>query len=217
MHILLPPSEWKKIWWIQWKSSIEWALPLLIAKNASEKDLKCTGKRYEEWIFLNKNVYISAVMPAIERYTWVMFSAIDYFSLKKEWKRFFDMYVRIVSWMYWLIKPRDYIANYKLPVDTKWLRLFWWEKLTQKLQWEDFIIDLLPLAHKKYINFQFLETHWSHIVHCDFFDWEKKLTHWVKWAKWYRVHIIAELGIKDYKKRPIEFRYKWKTISVRYT
>lgn len=217
MKILLPPSEGKKIWWTVWKTTINTELPFSIAKNATSKDLKCTWKRYEEWITLNCSVNDWPVMSAIERYTWVMFWAIDYDHLSPSWKDYFNEHIFIISWMYWLISPLDMIANYKLPIDTKWLREFWWDHFTQQLLWTESIIDLLPQAHKKMIDFKLLEERWTVIVHCDFFHENKKLSHWVKWVKWYRLSLIAEQWSTDYAERPTAFTYKWKSIVVQYS
>ena len=53
---LLPPSEGKNHGWdiSEEKLSLSFTKPYDIAVNATEKDLKCIGKRYEEGIRLNK-------------------------------------------------------------------------------------------------------------------------------------------------------------------
>ena len=216
MIFLLPPSEWKLQWWNELKSSITRTLPIFIAENASEKDLKCIWKRYEEGIHLNKSLSKWPFMNAIERYSWVMFKAISYESLHNNGKLFFDKHVMILSGLYWLIKPKDKIANYKLPVDAKWLRQFWWKKITEDLLSQSMVVDLLPLAHKKLINFDSLSIV-TKVIHVDFFLWEKKMTHWVKWAKWYWLHMIAQCWSVDVKSRANTFDYKDKQITVKYS
>gem|GEM_PF-4253878 len=69
------------------KRTFSFDLPLDRAKNASPKDLKCKEKRYEEAMQFNKSIEdkkINPKIPAIERYTGVMFKAFDYLSLSKE-------------------------------------------------------------------------------------------------------------------------------------
>ena len=214
MKILLPPSEWKLWWWVDGSTTITVDMPYSIAVSATEKDLKCTWKRYEEWITLNKSVNSWPIMKAIERYTWVMFSAIDFESMSEQWKEAFETTIGIISWMYWLVAPDDYIANYKLPIGTKWLKEFWKETITKQLQWEDIIIDLLPQAHKKVIDFAFLKDHWTRVIQCDFYSEWKKLAHWVKPVKGYRIRTLCEQWDRNIDHWPMEFIYKWKHITV---
>ena len=92
MIFLIPPSEGKnKIWEIKESEKLSFVFekPLEIAEKATEKDLKCTGKRYEEAIFLNKNILNSWVLEAIKRYDWVMFSNIDFENMTQKWQNFF--------------------------------------------------------------------------------------------------------------------------------
>ena len=58
-------------------------------------------------------------MPAIQRYTGVMYKALAYHNFEEKQKKIFDSAVLIVSGMYGLMRPRDQIANYKLPIGTK--------------------------------------------------------------------------------------------------
>lgn len=98
--------------------------PLVIAQNATEKDLKCSGKRYQEALDLNATIEKSLTLPAIERYDGVMFDAINYKGLSSEGKCYFDQHFLIFSGMYGLVKPQDRIGNYKLPIETKGLYQF---------------------------------------------------------------------------------------------
>jgi cytoplasmic iron level regulating protein YaaA (DUF328/UPF0246 family) len=58
-------------------------------------------------------------MRAAERYNGEMFKAIDYKTLSKEGKHFFEENFIIVSGMYGFLKPLDSIGNYKLPIEAK--------------------------------------------------------------------------------------------------
>lgn len=57
--------------------------PLEIAVGATEKDLKCSGHRYEATKFLNTHITKSTTLPAIERYDGVMFRALSYMHLSE--------------------------------------------------------------------------------------------------------------------------------------
>jgi len=216
MFFLIPPSEWKKIWWTlsQERHYFEYEKPTNIAENATQKDLKCTWKRYEEGISLNKTIDQGPWMSAIERYTGVMFKAMNYEWLDKAATQFFDETVLILSWLYWWVRPQDHIANYKLPVDTKWLGQWRWAQLNDTLLQLDWLfIDLLPGAHKKFLNFDLLEN----VVHVDFFvDW-KKMTHWVKWVKWQWIHDRCLQGSSVVSDWPLTMSYKDKEITILYS
>jgi len=199
---LIPPSEGKNNWWISEyeKLSFNFKKPLNIAISASQKDLKCIWKRFEEGIELNKNINSSWVLAAIERYSWVMYSSIDYVWMSESWKKYFEDNFIIVSGMYWLIRPLDSIWNYKLPIETKWLKDFWWESLTHELNniWADIIIDLLPNSYKKVIQWNNIT---SKVLSINFYSEKKnelkKITHWVKKIKWEYIHTLCNKGSID--------------------
>jgi cytoplasmic iron level regulating protein YaaA (DUF328/UPF0246 family) len=80
---LLPPSEGKTVSGIVGDEALSFSFdkPHEIASNVTEKDLKCTGNRYEEGVSLNKQLVSMSqleVKPAIERYSGVMYNAIDH-------------------------------------------------------------------------------------------------------------------------------------------
>lgn len=198
MFFLLPPSEWKKSWWDcdYEKLSFNFSKPLDIASYATSKDLKCVWERYEEWVRLNKNINMWPRMQAIERYSWVMFKAMDYWSLWYKEKKYFDATVWMLSGMYGLVRPVDQIANYKLPIGTRGLLSFWWTRITQELNalHKTQVVDLLPWSYKKMIQRWELE---HQILHVDFFQDGKKLTHAVKWVKWRRLREQIMISAKS--------------------
>lgn len=157
---LLPPAEGKKLWWVDEPMSrtFGFPLPLDIAGNATQKDLKCTWKRYEEARHMNQEVAWSPVMYAIERYTGVLYSALGYQSLQKNEQQRVANNVLIVSWMFWLLHPEDSIPNYKLPIWTSWLRAYWYPHLTAALitymQENNIteIVDLLSWVYQRMID-----------------------------------------------------------------
>ena len=222
------------------KLSFNFKKPINIAINASEKDLKCSGKRYEEGIELNKKLCNAAsfpfereriqdrvvlwdnweMLPAISRYSWVMYNAIDYAWMTSWWGAYFDKNFLILSGMYGILRPQDMIGNYKLPIETKWLKDFWWDKITEVLNESkaDYIVDLLPNSYKKVIQWKKLN---AKIMRIDFFiaslpnireriqdrvmAWVvKKLTHGVKKVKWEFIKNICESWYKSLEDFPWE-------------
>lgn len=204
---LLPPSEGKNLWDNIWgfeKLSFNFQKPKKIVLQASQKDLKCTGKRYEEWTSFNKkcvNKKSENYIQAIERYSGVMYNAIAYDIMFESGKKYFEENIFILSGMYGILKSTDIIWNYKLPIETKWLYEFWRNQITEKLneQWADCIINLLPLSYQKTVDFKSLN---AEIVHVNFYtrkNWElKKMTHWVKKIKWEWLKNICESWEKNY-------------------
>lgn len=145
---LIPPSEGKSSGGQATSQHVSFTLrqPIEIAGQASEKDLKCSGKRYAEAIALNRSLDNAPVLPAIERYRGVMYNALEYSSLEQDEQAYFDQHFLMVSGLYGLLRPQDQIANYKLPVATKWIYDFWGSQLIEtliKLK-ADYVISLLP-------------------------------------------------------------------------
>ena len=215
MLFLIPPSEGKQSWW---KSNLQattfsYDLPYSIAQHATEKDLKCTGKRYQEAMELNNQIQDSPLLPAIERYTWVMFNAINYPDMHTTAQQLFNRHVCIISWLYGLLKPQDYIANYKLPISSKWLYQFRWSTISDLLQQQqtELIIDLLPQAHKKVIQRDQLD---ATVVTVDFKHYWKRLTHGVKSVKWKRLQHICADQLLSPQDRPTTIQTKDKDIVV---
>lgn len=221
---LIPPSEGKNILWEKKgkeELSFIFEKPLNIAKNATEKDLKCTWKRYLEAISLNENIWKSEVLEAIKRYSWVMFNHIDFEGMDKKAKDFFLENFLIISWIYWLLKPNDKIWNYKLPISTKWIYDFWWNKIFEKIveQEPDFIVNLLPKDYEKVLflkkNIKILEEKNIRFINVNFLkkDW-KKVSHGVKVIKWKFINDICKNQISDYKKFSWDIKENWNFIEV---
>jgi cytoplasmic iron level regulating protein YaaA (DUF328/UPF0246 family) len=211
---LLPPSEWKNSEnkYKKEELSFKFEKPLEISANVDEKDLKCSWNRFLEWVNLNKNIELSETIESINRYTWVMFNAIDYSNMNNVWKNFFDENFLIFSGMYWIVKPNDKIGNYKLPIDTKWLFDFWWNKVVSKIVdlKPNYIVNLLPISYSKLLwlakcrrhihKRKFLIDAWIKIININFLkpDWNN-ISHWVKKIKGEWIKNICEKWIVDYK------------------
>ena len=205
---LIPPSEGKALGGTLWPEilSFHFEKPEKIVKHASEKDLKCKEKRFEEAQKLNhlciKNE-VTQVIPATARYNGVMYNAIDYQGMEMNARNIFDTHFLICSGMYGLLHPQDQIANYKLPIETKELSHFWKEKITQKLNESDaeIIIDLLPWSYKKMIDWKKLN---KKVIVIDFFELKdgkkKKMTHGVKTVKGDWIKKLCEADFTEFER-----------------
>lgn len=229
LFFLIPPSEGKnpENTFDAENLSFNFEKPFDILKSVTEKDLKCTWKRFEEAIILNNDIFENKKYiynEAIKRYSWVMFSAIDYENMTNNWKTFFEKNFLILSWLYWILKPKDKIGNYKLPIETKWLLDFWWEKIIEEINKTkaNFIINLLPISYSKLIFWKnksleklFTQKRKFKIININFLkqDW-KKISHWVKKIKWEWIKNICEKGITDYKNFWGENIENWNIIDV---
>ena len=206
---LIPPSEGKNAHPLtpslvrrgDEEVSFYFEKPCEIAISATEKDLKCKGKRYEEGIELNKQLcdagrvrmHSYPTMQAIDRYSWVMFNAIDYASMSVSGKKFFEENFLILSGMYGVLKPLDTIWNYKLPIESKWLLDFWWTQIIEALNnaWVTKVVNLLPESYAKLIYWKnktqakvFTELRKFEIEDKIFYkpNWSR-MAHWVKKVK----------------------------------
>lgn len=198
MLFLLPPSEWKTHGWNFENEIVTFPLkkPEKIIKHATEKDLKCTAKRFQEAQKLNKNIQNWPFLPAIERYSWVMYNSIWYEKMSEKWQKYFENHFLIFSGMYGILKPEDCIWNYKLPIEAAWLSLYWKKEITKTLKNidADIIIDFLPLSYKKMIDFSQIGKKVLEVNFIEKTSW-KKLAHWVKKIKWEYIHFVCEKQI----------------------
>lgn len=199
---LIPPSETKRSGWelLQTQRAFGFKLPKKLAISASPTDLKCKDKRYAEAITLNRSVEQSELLPAISRYTGIMHAAIWYDTMHPSHQSYFDDRVLIVSGMYGLIKPQDMIGNYKLPIDSKGLQLYRYKLITKALlkycreHQITQIINLLPQAHQKVIDWKKLQKAGIEIIEQEFMEDGKKMAHGVKKVKgeWLRNEILGD-------------------------
>lgn len=150
--ILIPPSEGKqsggkgkplgKI------HAVTRELLYLIEK--SNPDKLYSGRK-EEAIEMNAKAESSPTMKAIERYTGVVYDALDYASLDNQ--KYIDEHVLIVSALFGLVKPTDMIPDYKLSINKLRAWKLWKPANARKLQ-GCFAIDLLPQAHKRAVEYK---------------------------------------------------------------
>ncbi|PZM86998.1 MAG: hypothetical protein DLD55_03710 [candidate division SR1 bacterium] len=203
---LLPPSEGKRTGGNGENEvlSFPFPKPKTIACSASDKDLKCSGKRYAEALELNQKVGNTPTCSAIERYNGVMYHALDYPNLSQTGKVFFNKHFLILSGYYGLLKPQDRICNYKLPIATKGLYDFWGEKITKTLMelQPQLIISLLPHDYLKMLinkaSKELRKSFGGKFVHLQFLDQEgKKLIHNSKSIKGERIKKLSEKAIQN--------------------
>jgi cytoplasmic iron level regulating protein YaaA (DUF328/UPF0246 family) len=135
MRIVLPPSETKQPGG-EPGSSLDWArlvmpeltaVRQLIAKDLIEvpsvesSGLKALGlgAKGGEWLEANKELHSSLVMPALTRYTGVLFDALDYSSLDQSARSRADATVWLFSALFGPLRATDNIPRYRLSFDSK--------------------------------------------------------------------------------------------------
>lgn len=147
--VLLPPSEGKRAGGD--KPHLIELHPVtqeLLGRIEASDPEKLYSSRKKEAEELNANIRTAPTMPAIERYTGVVYDALDYATLEnQDWV---DEHVRIVSGLFGIVTPQERIPNYKLPIT----------KLSAASLWKDhqhlsdcYVVDLLPQAHKKAVSY----------------------------------------------------------------
>ena len=136
-------------------------------------DLKDSNKLEKE-IEIVKNFFSNETNYSIEKFSGVMFKAINYNLLNEVQKNNFNDKVIFVDSLFGLLKPLDKIPDYKLEFTTKFnfnLKKFWEENLSyffENILQKDFlIIDLLPQTHKVF-NKKIIES--SNYFEINFFE-----------------------------------------------
>jgi cytoplasmic iron level regulating protein YaaA (DUF328/UPF0246 family) len=121
----------------------------------AQKILGVKGAALEKARIENAGLADAPTLPAIERYTGVMYDAIDYQSLDAEAKDCFGQNTVIMSGLFGMVRPFDLIPGYKLRMGVK-LRLnktcaaIWKPLITETLASvaeNQVIWDLLPNEH----------------------------------------------------------------------
>ena len=153
--ILIPPSEGKADGGngkpLKTVSGVAADLIEAIKEADPKKLYGLKEKALEKAMAANKDVLSSKTMPAIERYTGVVYDAVDYQTLQS--KSDFDEKVLIISGLFGLVRPTDLIPNYRLKIDKLKAAKLWLNSNSEKLK-DTFVIDLLPQAHKKAVKYE---------------------------------------------------------------
>lgn len=122
---------------------------------ALEELFEVKGKALAAAVAANRALLTSPTLPAIERYSGVLYEHLDYGTLPAKAKGRFDEAAVIFSGLMGMVAPRDPVPDYKLKMDATLpavgpLQAFWRQRLTAvlnahvegKLVW-----NLLPNAH----------------------------------------------------------------------
>ena len=135
MLILLPPSETKRpggggfslghTWNLSFpelddtRRMLGLALRELAADPAATaKALKLGPKQVDE-VTVNASLFDSPTMPALERFTGVLFDAIDVGTVDTVGRQFLDDHVLIQSALFGLVRATDNIPAYRLSFDSR--------------------------------------------------------------------------------------------------
>ena len=134
--ILLPPSEGKSSGGdgLPWFKTTQSFPELESARKEVIKALKTAMKapvgerskllgvgeaKTDEATKANLSVNAGKTLPAIERYTGVLYDALEYGSLSSKFKRRVDSQVVIFSGLWGILRPGDHVPDYKLKMGAK--------------------------------------------------------------------------------------------------
>jgi len=169
MLILLPPSETKRPGGVGVsidRSAIIWAAlddtrDLIIGKlvklcgnkQAAAKALKLGARNLAD-IDANLELLTAGTMPAISRYTGVLFDALDFESLSDQAKKMASEQVFIQSALFGLLPATEQIPYYRFSAGSKLpgvnLKLLWTD--AHKEVWPRMIGEVLDMRSKAYVE-----------------------------------------------------------------
>ncbi len=162
MKILIPASEGKAK--VSSSSEIKFEDTNFVYKNQvrqvvnlleliDEEDLRSIyGTTDEKSILfhrLNQSVFKGKCVSAIERYTGVVYSNIGWKEMSETAQTYMQKHILIFSGLFGMVQPLTPIPNYKLKMNVLSLQHHWRPVLTESLNDEESIIDLLPQVHRK--------------------------------------------------------------------
>jgi hypothetical protein len=157
MIILIPPSEGKASGGtlppLQELKEPSLSLWNELIETQDEKLLGVKGIALERAITANKTLLSEKTLPAIERYTGVVYKGIAYSSLTEQEQTYINKHVRIVSALFGLVKPLDPLPEYKLKIDKLGAAKVWRAHTKKELK-SEWVIDLLPQAHRKAVSYE---------------------------------------------------------------
>tara|TARA_Y100001935_G_C17307690_1_gene513483 strand:- start:2236 stop:2934 length:699 start_codon:yes stop_codon:yes gene_type:complete len=118
-----------------------------------EEDLRSiygtSQEKSESFHRQNQSIFNEKCVPAIDRYTGVVYENIGWKNLDQKAKDYLQNHILIFSGLFGMVKPLTPIPNYKLKMNVLSLQIHWRPVLTEALEEEEFIIDLLPQVHRK--------------------------------------------------------------------
>ena len=135
MFILLPPSETKrpggggKSLATEWKLSfpeldetrkqLAHALRDLAADAAATAVALKLGPKQQDEVGINAALFDAPTMPAIERFTGVLYDAVDIDTIDRRGREFLNSRVLIQSALFGLVRATDHIPAYRLSFDSR--------------------------------------------------------------------------------------------------
>ena len=97
----------------------------------------------------NQDIFNSKCAYAIERYTGVVYEHLNWETLNKKSQDFLQDHIYIFSGLFGIVSPRTLIPNYKLKMNVLSLQYHWSPVITEALNKEDVVYDLLPQVYRK--------------------------------------------------------------------
>ena len=223
--ILLPPSEGKSSGGggLPWSETTQSFSKLESARKEVIKALKTAMKssveerskllgvgeaKTDEATKANLSVNTGKTLPAIERYTGVLYDALEYAALSAKLKKRVDSQVVIFSGLWGILRPGDRIPDYKLKMGAKLPTLgkpsvFWKSLISESLAdaASGVVWDLLPKEHSAGWDSSICGTK----IRVSFLDDVVKdgkrtlvtVSHWNKLLKGSLVRFLAESQIDD--------------------
>ena len=162
MKILIPASEGKaKVTQTSnlkfedtdfiFKESVQQVVDLL--QLIEDEDIRSiygtSQEKSEAFHSQNQSIFKEKCVPAINRYTGVVYENIGWEDLSNGAKSYLQNHIMIFSGLFGMVRPLTQIPNYKLKMNVLSLQHHWKPILTEALSKEEFIIDLLPQVHRK--------------------------------------------------------------------
>lgn len=133
--ILLPPSETKRpgggglsleaVWKLSFPQLDETRKRLGRALRELASDPVATatalklGPKQQDEVSINAGLFDSPTMPAIERFTGVLYDAVDIDTIDKRGREFLNARVLIQSALFGLVRATDHIPAYRLSFDSR--------------------------------------------------------------------------------------------------
>jgi cytoplasmic iron level regulating protein YaaA (DUF328/UPF0246 family) len=145
------------------------------------KILGVKGVALEKAINDNLAIYDAPTMPAIKRYSGVMFDSIDYEGFGETERQIFDDNVFILSGLFGIISPDENIPNYKLKMGAVLPGLS-----SCAYEWKPYITKMITEAAKNSIIWDFLPNEHSSA-------WDERK---VKYLKRYTIKFVQNKGGK---------------------
>lgn len=153
--ILIPPSEGKTTGGeyppiTPTKEQLEIISRLQSFDGDQQKLLGVKDKVLDEAIKANNTILKQKTLPAIKRYSGVVYDGFDFQSLNKSQQEFANKHIYVISALFGLVNIQNNIPNYKLKIKKLQAAQFWKEHIDLE---KYFVIDLLPNEHRKAISY----------------------------------------------------------------